>query len=219
MCQSHNKTIADYLMCNSVRDCYTTIFTALVFLPLQWLSGWWYETDVCSANTYMVVQDDTMSGWCSGAPVLYRFSANQRVVAIIKWNVFVFVIVFLFWRWRLSVCLCLCYVMSRGPGPGPGTGTVHVGQLGLLVLSFVFSHSFPMPYHTIPRSKHFYLESQGHWSATTGDHFDVHSFACCPQLGVRRHDLRFTRRSALWPGNFVPCFSTAVSFCFQHKPT
>ncbi len=124
MRQSHNKTIADYLMCNSVRDCYTTIFTALVFLPSQWLSGWWYETDVCSANTRMVVQDDATSGWCSGAPALYRFSANQSVVAIIKWNVFVFVIVFLFWWWRLFL---FC------------TGTVHVGQLGSWV-----------PCHTIP---------------------------------------------------------------------
>ena len=40
----------------------------------------------------MVVQDDATSGWCSGAPALYRFSANQRVVAIIKWNVFVLVV-------------------------------------------------------------------------------------------------------------------------------
>ena len=152
--------------------------------------------------------------WRSGDLSFFR---QSKSCGHNKMECFFLVIVFLFWWWRLSVCLCLClcYVTSRGPGPGPGT--VHVGQLGLLVLSFAFSHSFPMPYHTIPRSKHFYLESQGHWSATTGDHFDVHSFTCCPQLGVRRHDLRFTRRSAFWPGNFVPCFSTAVSFCFQRK--
>ena len=70
--------------------------TALVFLSSQWLR-WLDETDVCSANTCMVVQDDAMSGWCSGAPALYRFSANQRVVAIIIGMFNVFVFVFLFW--------------------------------------------------------------------------------------------------------------------------
>jgi len=57
----------------------------------------------------MVVQDDAMSGWCSGAPALYRFSANQRVVAIIIGMFNVFVFVFLFW-----------WVGPLAAGPGTG---------------------------------------------------------------------------------------------------
>ena len=136
-------------MCNSVRHCYEQFhcvgfsFSALT----QWLSGWWYETDVCFANTCMVVQDDATSGWCSGAPALYRFSANQRIVAIIKWNVFVFVIVLLFWWWCLSVPVLRDVTWSWS---WPWYWYCTCWAFGPRCLVICFSHSLPMPYHTIP---------------------------------------------------------------------
>ena len=194
MRQSHNKTIADYLMCNSVRlrDCYTTIFTDCLGFSAFAMAQRLVVRDRCLLCKYMHGgtgrRHEWLVLWRSGALSFFRQSKSCGH----------------------NKMECFCF--------GGGVCRPGVGQLGLVVLSFVFSHSFPMPYHTIPRSKNFYLESQGHWSATTGDHFDVHSFACCPQLGVRRHDVRFTRRSAFWPGNCVPCFSTAVSFYFSANP-